>query len=437
MRLLDQLRAMRRHGIRRHTANTDGPDEALSVDQQTGEILDAGPPHNTPPAEPDGHGEAIPGDRALPSVNRERSVRALVGNTLAIGTLAVLTLGVLAWYYSAQWARAHDAQTAATKDAEARTAGELKLPPLGRVDPPQPVKMAAAASAPFDILSPPPPPPAAGFTPTAAQGPAAKTPQQLEAERKLGIPVLLQPRPVQPAPLPREVADSRVSQLQGTQFGAPATPLSSLLRPTATPAVAAQTLPTRRFLLPKGAFVDCTLETAIDSTFDGMVTCIGASDVYGADGKVVLLERGTKYVGEKRGELKQGQGRVFVLWSEARTPTGVVVQLASPGTDELGRSGLPGAIDTHFWDRFGAAILISVIDGTIQALAASQQHGTSGPAVIFNPQTSRDVMTEVLKGTIAIPPTVVKNQGERIQVLVARDVDFRSVYGLRSDDEGR
>ena len=214
--------------------------------------------------------------------------------------------------------------------------------------------------------------------------------------------------------------------------------LASNLKPTATPAVLAQLLPTRRFLLPKGAFVDCTLETAIDSTYEGMTTCIGASDIYGADGKVVLLERGTKYVGEQRGQLRQGQGRVFVLWNEARTPTGVVVQLASPGTDELGRNGLPGFVDTHFWQRFGAAILISVIDGTMQAIAASQRNngGTNsggGGAVVLSPPGSRDAITEVLRNTVAIPPTVIKNQGERIQILVARDVDFRPVYALRSN----
>jgi type IV secretion system protein VirB10 len=212
--------------------------------------------------------------------------------------------------------------------------------------------------------------------------------------------------------------------------------LAASLRPTPTPAVAAQTLPTRRMLLPKGAFIDCTLETAIDSTYEGMTTCIGASDIYGADGKVVLLERGTKYVGEQRGTPRQGQGRVFVVWNEARTPTGVVVQLASPGTDELGRNGLPGFVDTHFWDRFGAAILISVIDGTMQAIAAHQQSGTnvgSGGGVVLGPQGSRDVITEVLRSTVAIPPTVIKNQGERIQILVARDVDFRSVYALRAE----
>jgi type IV secretion system protein VirB10 len=215
----------------------------------------------------------------------------------------------------------------------------------------------------------------------------------------------------------------------GAEGPAPAGDLDALLRPSVTPAVQAQVLPTRRMLLPKGAFLDCTLETALDSTLPGMTTCILATDAFSADGSVVLLERGTKLVGETRGQVRQGAARVYVLWTEARTSKGVVVPLASPGTDELGRAGLPGRVDRHFMERFGAAILVSVIDGAIQAEVASQRG--NGSTVVVDPSGSRDIMTEILRSTINIPPTVVKPQGDRIQVLVARDLDFRSVYELR------
>lgn len=134
-------------------------------------------------------------------------------------------------------------------------------------------------------------------------------------------------------------------------------------------------------------------------------------------------------IGEMRGEVRAGSNRVFVLWTEARTPTGVVVPLASPGTDELGRAGLPGEVDRHFWDRFGAAILISVIDGAVQAAVQGENGGN---AVIVNPSSSTQIMTEVLKSTMHIPPTVTKRNGDRIAVLVTRDLDFRSVYELRA-----
>jgi type IV secretion system protein VirB10 len=145
---------------------------------------------------------------------------------------------------------------------------------------------------------------------------------------------------------------------------------------------------------------------------------------------VVLLERGTKLIGETRGQVQQGSARVFVLWDEARTPAGVVVPLASPGADELGRSGLPGAVDNHFWQRFGAAMLVSIIDAGVEGAVQSTRGGNG--TVIVDPSATQGVLTEVLKGTINIPPTVTKQQGDRIQVLVARDLDFRSVYELRS-----
>lgn len=206
--------------------------------------------------------------------------------------------------------------------------------------------------------------------------------------------------------------------------------LDRLLRAEATPTAAATMLSTQRLLLPRGAFLDCTLETAIDSTLAGLTTCITAFDTFSADGTVVLLERGTKLVGEMRSQVQQGTARVFVLWTEARTPKGILVALASPSTDALGRSGIGGTVDRHFADRFGAAILVSVINGAIQSMVNRSQQ--SGGTVILNPSGAGDVATEVLRNTLSIPPTVRIPPGERIQVLVARDLDFRNVYSLHA-----
>ncbi len=39
-------------------------------------------------------------------------------------------------------------------------------------------------------------------------------------------------------------------------------------------------------------------------------------------------------------------------------------------------------------------------------------------------------MSEVLRSTVNIPPTIRVPQGERVSVLVARDVSFHEVYAL-------
>ncbi|HUX74089.1 MAG TPA: type IV secretion system protein VirB10 [Steroidobacteraceae bacterium] len=383
----------------------------------------------------EGAGEAVQGERAAAAVHRPRGMQSRLGSVLALGLMMALGFGALCWYYAHIWS-AHDrirrqAQGAALAQAQ----GELPLPSLGRIDPPKaairaPPPGADAPQAP--AMAPPPlevaPALSSDLTAYAAGSgdPAdssAQTPAESALERRLSGAAFLAENTAGDA---ETAAAPQIGRPPASAGGA----LQSLLQPTTTTTVRALRLPTTRMLLPKGAFIDCTLETAIDSTLPGYTTCITAIDTFGADGEVVLLARGTKLVGEVRGQVQQGMARVFVLWTEARTPDGVVVPLDSPGTDELGRAGLPGKVNRHFWQRFGAAMLVSIIDAGTQA--GVQASNSGGGAVIVNPSASEGVMTEVLKSTVNIPPTVVKRQGDRIQVLVARDLDFRSVYALRS-----
>ena len=405
-----------------------------------------------PPAhdEPGGRGQSrvpdtVAGERGATLANAVRSVQSRVSSLAAATLMITLGLSALSWYYAHALGRPGQARQIAQTAAGARAQGEMPLPSLGPIALPAtaaasalPVEPAPAATLASDLplaeahaRTPPWNPASAGVD---AVEPRVKGPAEVAFERRLSGLVFAREAQVPAgsalptAPVATEPARADSASEGARKAGDPnAGMLAALLRPSVAVAAQAEILPSRRFLLPKGAFIDCTLETAIDSTLPGMTTCITAADTFSADGKVVLLERGTKLVGETRGQVQQGQARVFVVWAQARTPAGVVVSLDSPGTDELGRSGLPGQVNNHFWNRFGAAILISIIDGVVESGVRNSGNGT----VIVDPSASSGVMTEVLKSTVNIPPTVVKQNGDRIQVLVARDLDFRSVYELR------
>jgi type IV secretion system protein VirB10 len=189
-------------------------------------------------------------------------------------------------------------------------------------------------------------------------------------------------------------------------------------------------------VIAMGTPIPCVLETAMASDQPGYVSCVVTRDILSDNGRVVLLDRGTQVVGEYRGGLKRGQKRMFVLWTRAKTPTGVIVALASPGTDALGRAGFDGAIDTHFWERFGSAILLSVVDDGMRLLTTELQRGNgSSQTNVFVPsgtlQGGKDAAAIAVQESINIPPTLTKNQGESVNIFVARDLDFSSVYGLR------
>jgi len=211
--------------------------------------------------------------------------------------------------------------------------------------------------------------------------------------------------------------------------------LAALLSSTTTQSRSARHLGNRNFMLAKGSFIDCSLQTNLDSTVPGMTACVVTRNIYSDNGKVLLVERGSTITGEYQSNMRQGMARIFVLWSRIKTPNGIVIDLDSPGTDPLGGAGLPGYIDNHFWQRFGGALMLSLVDDV--ARYATQQNGTNNGQINFSNtgEASQNMAAEALKNTINIPPTLNKNQGEQVGVYVARDLDFSSVYDVAATNK--
>ena len=179
--------------------------------------------------------------------------------------------------------------------------------------------------------------------------------------------------------------------------------------------------------VPQGAVIAAVLETAINSDLPGSVRAVVSRDVRSFDGSRVLIPRGSKLVGQYKSAAAVGQTRAFVVWSRIISPTGITIDVGSPATDRLGRGGLDGEVDTHFFRRFGASILLSVVSAGTQALANSATSGNNNTLVIGSPAQANQVASIALQKQIDIPDTIKVAQGAPVQVFVARDLDFSAV----------
>lgn len=381
---------------------------------------------------PDAAGErdTVDGERSVASVNKGLGVQTKITN-IVIGLSVILLAGFLLFkYYAALYDKHKEAQAAAQKDGNHTIA--TNLPPL---TPPT-----FADNKPESTpATPPPPMNGANGQAVGTDGKPVLTPAQINLNRRLGAGMFFK---ADSSPGGVGAVAAAISPIAGKQAGqdggalGSGDPLSKSLQASHFSDAKAYLLADPSLMITMGAGIPCTVRPAIDTDLPGIVTCIQKEDVYSTDHKVLLLERGTKWVGQQKFGMAQGQRRVGILWTRGETPNHVLIDVDSGTGDALGRPGIDGVVDNHFWDRFGAAIMLSLISDVGSYLASTQQNsgGGSNNTTISFPNTvqgAQSVMGDVLKSTINIPPTLTKNQGADITIYVARDLDFRDVYDVQ------
>lgn len=384
-----------------------------------------------------------PAEIGIPSVAGKKSSPAKNRNLALMAALVVLMLVCIAFGFYHK----HSARNAPPKQQEQAapmfSGRTLTLPPLSQIQPPEPQPAPVVIK---ESAEPKPEresgliqePPAIQMRQT-GNGPMVNStkekPEPTLAEKRNMAPMMAESASLKDADvddgkglastLRDEGFDSGTGRSSGGKLG-------GLLSSVSTPPTNATMMPDRNLLLPKGTFIDCVLETKLDTTVPGMTSCVIPRDVYSANGRVLLIERGSKAIGEYKGAVENGLNRIFVLWTQIQTPKGVRVNIDSPATDALGGSGMAGEIDFHWWARFGNALLFTLIQDGFDFAMTKQSENNGGVNYYQNSEDGMNqIIQEAMRQSGNIPPTLTKNQGERVGIFVARDVDFSKVYQLK------
>jgi type IV secretion system protein VirB10 len=195
------------------------------------------------------------------------------------------------------------------------------------------------------------------------------------------------------------------------------------------------------YTIADGEFIQAVLETAMNSDLPGMVRAVITQPVYSFEGEHVLIPAGSRLVGHYTSTPTNGAAttRIFVVWNRVLTPDGISIMINSPGTDALGTAGMGAdAIETHVWQQFGSASLLSILGATSANLGVSSE--TQANSANAYQQSIANAFQQSAQTSLgqndSIQPTLHVNQGDAVTVFVANDIDlYAVVHRDRDGDE--
>ena len=189
--------------------------------------------------------------------------------------------------------------------------------------------------------------------------------------------------------------------------------------------------------IPENTAIPCSLDRRFVSDLAGKLVCTVNADIYSANGNVKLIEKGTAaYLMYKSGSFRHGQGAVFIMATKLRTRTTPFIDIPlidTQASGALGEAGASGWIDTHFSDRFLGAMMVGMIPDFAQALSGAAKNNKDNQTdyTANSRQAFADIARESFSNSVNIPPTLYKNQGEIITLIVGQDLDFSGIYKLK------
>lgn len=181
--------------------------------------------------------------------------------------------------------------------------------------------------------------------------------------------------------------------------------------------------PASPYVLQAGAVIAAALITGIRSDLPGQITAQVTENVYDSPtGRILLVQQGTRIVGQYDNNVQFGQNRVLLVWNRLIFPNGRSIVLErQPGADAEGYAGLQDGVDYHWWDLAKAAGLSTLLSigaelgaSNDERLISAIQNGTQ--------DTINDAGQQIVRRQLNVAPTLTIRPGFPVRVIVTRDL---------------
>lgn len=176
-------------------------------------------------------------------------------------------------------------------------------------------------------------------------------------------------------------------------------------------------------MLMAGSVIAASLVTGLNSDLPGLVIAQVTQNVYdSATGRILLVPRGARLIGNYDSVVAFGQRRALVIWQRLILPSGSSIRLdAMPASDPSGYAGLADKVDFHTWRLLkGVAIATLLGVGTeltvtgesdlVQAIRESAQTNTARAG------------DQITRANLDIQPTITIRPGAQVRLIVNRDL---------------
>jgi hypothetical protein len=173
--------------------------------------------------------------------------------------------------------------------------------------------------------------------------------------------------------------------------------------------------------------IPAVLKIGIDTRFSNRAIAQVERDIYGGEGRLIVIPRGSVVTGTVGSSGSTGEEKVQISWTRIMRPDGAVFAIEAYGGDAMGRPGAPADIDNRYLERYGMSLLTTVmnvgltvgLDGkqTVQNSSGGYSSGSGGTSYGGNAvvqQDARAVATQQANQYLQGVTNQLQQEGQQI-----------------------